>query len=722
MINYGPPSGTYFNTLNFYKSSARATQIQLFELHWTWGLSPDSPRSISITELNWPTPAPDVVGAILRRNFGDAQEPSASLQGYPPELYQYPLLAERQMWIKEALTDPPPGLWAVIAAGWVHSAALTVVALALGHALDATLIGAAPHSWFVLAAAAALLAAASNYVVSALPQRQAATEEQRWRRHILGQVLTLNFQHRPVSGSPTHGRARPAAHGGARTAAAHGGARPAAHGHARPAAAHGRAHSGAGEGVTLEALTTSVENTANYRANFLAPTLAAFTSPLIVVAMWAVFLDGVSAAIVMGFLAFVPAVVMAASKTLRRSTGAYRRKQALATHSYLEMLEGLGTFKVLEALPQRLRHFAASTHSSFREITSLLARNQLMIVVNDIVFGVGMASGACALVLWRYATDAISAGAALSGIVLSVLLYEPVNNIGRSFYVGLGGRAHRDATTAAFGAPSNTSTPSPADADTVATSGTLGDIELREVSVDLGGTPILKGINLLIPTGARVFIVGPSGSGKSTLLRVLAGLQPIQGQIFGSGVPLSQETLLAHSALVEQQPGIFHDTIAANLRLAQPEATTAQLQQALVSAHLWDEIQARSGGIASAVGDGGAALSGGQRRRLALARVWLQHRELVLADEPTADLDHVTEAAVSSALAALGAHSTCVTVAHRLHTIADEDTVVVLEDGRITQVGTAAEVKNQPGFFANALAAGDDRSPTTTTTGAHNYE
>ncbi|OFM86296.1 lipid A export ATP-binding/permease MsbA [Corynebacterium sp. HMSC063A05] len=606
------------------------------------------------------------------------------------------------MWIHEALTSPPRGMHWVLLSSWGRSFFFALSAVSLGHALDAlsSLHGGMTFTsggnWFgewglheSLAATivAVILGSLCAYVTEALPPRLAGEQEKLWRSHVVGSVLKPEFSAPEQATKHAHGKG----HGGGKA------------GHAPRSAAN------TGEGLLFDTATTSVEQTANYRATFLAPTLASFSAPLIILAVWALWVDTKTALWLALFFISTPLIIIGAGKILRKSNATYRRKQAKATHAYLEMLEGLGTFKVLGAIDRVMTRFASQTRTAMAELTALLARNQLMIIVNDAVFGIAMSTTAIGLVLLRLQAGAISVGTALAGVFLSVLLYEPVNRVGRTFYIGLGGRTHRNGIVEMFGEP-------PAEASTAATAHSTDasapqaphaqhapEISLRDVSVDIGEKRILSDINLTIPAGSRVGIVGPSGSGKSTLLRVLAGLQPHSGEVSLDGHALSTPELLANSLLISQQPAIFGTTVADNLRIACPDATAVDMRKALRDVHLLTEIEQRPGGLDSEVGDQGNWLSGGQRRRLAIARGLLGTAPIVLLDEPTADIDRRTEGLIKESLTRLAEGRTSIMVAHRMEALSDVDLVIVVAEGRIVAAGKPDELSTSNEYYARAL-------------------
>ncbi|OHQ65064.1 lipid A export ATP-binding/permease MsbA [Corynebacterium sp. HMSC072B08] len=600
------------------------------------------------------------------------------------------------MWIHEALTSPPRRMHWVLLSSWGRSFFFALSAVSLGHALDAlsSLYGGVADTsggnWFgqwglheSLSAAivAVILGSLCAYVTEALPPRLAGEQEKLWRSHVVGSVLKPEFSAPEQAPKHAHGRG----HGGGKSGHSH------------------RSASNTGEGLLFDAATTSVEQTANYRATFLAPTLASFSAPLIILAVWALWVDTKTALWLALFFISTPLIIIGAGKILRKSNATYRRKQAKATHAYLEMLEGLGTFKVLGAIDRVMARFASQTRTAMSELTALLARNQLMIIVNDAVFGIAMSTTAIGLVLLRLQADAISVGTALAGVFLSVLLYEPVNRVGRTFYIGLGGRTHRNGIVEVFGEPAAKAFTTGTAHSAKASAPHAPEISLRDLSVDIGEKRILSDINLTIPAGSRVGIVGPSGSGKSTLLRVLAGLQPHSGEVCLDGDALSTPELLANSLLISQQPAIFGTTVADNLRIACPDATAVDMRKALRDVHLLTEIEQRPGGLDSEVGDQGNWLSGGQRRRLAIARGLLGAAPIVLLDEPTADIDRRTEGLIKESLTRLAEGRTSIMVAHRMEAVSDVDLVIVVAEGRVVAAGKPDQLSTSNEYYARAL-------------------
>lgn len=227
-------------------------------------------------------------------------------------------------------------------------------------------------------------------------------------------------------------------------------------------------------------------------------------------------------------------------------------------------------------------------------------------------------------------------------------------------------------------------------------------------SLGLGGGgassgDVLTDVDLEIPPGRMVAVVGPSGSGKTTLASLVPRLHDVTGgAVSVDGVDvrhLTQDSLRAAIGVVTQDPHLFHDTIAANLLYARPGASAAELEAACRAARIHDVIAALPERYGTVVGERGYRLSGGEKQRLAIARMLLKDPAIVILDEATSHLDSENEAHVQEALAEALRGRTSLVIAHRLSTIADADVIVVLDDGRIVESGTHEELRRAGGLY-----------------------
>lgn len=229
---------------------------------------------------------------------------------------------------------------------------------------------------------------------------------------------------------------------------------------------------------------------------------------------------------------------------------------------------------------------------------------------------------------------------------------------------------------------------------------------LRLVDMSAGWTSsedTITGMNLVVEPGQRIAIVGPSGSGKSTLAAVFMGFLPYSGSVRVSDVELDAvdgDELRTHLGLLAQQAHIFDTTIADNVRIGDPTASDADIARALDAAQLGDWIATLPQGVDTAVGSFGLAVSGGERQRIALARLLLARRPIVILDEPTEHLDGPTADALSATMKAALADATVILITHRLIGIEDSDLIVELSAGRIVDQGTHAELIARDGWYA----------------------
>ncbi len=238
---------------------------------------------------------------------------------------------------------------------------------------------------------------------------------------------------------------------------------------------------------------------------------------------------------------------------------------------------------------------------------------------------------------------------------------------------------------------------------------TDGSVELRGVSFRYAPSApeVLRGVNLHIAEGSMLALVGTSGSGKSTLAALVARFFDVTaGSVLIGGVDvrqMSSEQLAGQISQIFQDTYLFQGSIADNIRIGKPDASDNEVLEAARLAGVAEIIERLPQGLDTPVGEGGMRLSGGERQRISIARALLKDAPILLVDEATAALDAENQAAIAEALARLRGRRTLIVIAHQLSTVAMADRIAVLEDGRVVESGTHAQLQAQRGRYAHFL-------------------
>ena len=254
-------------------------------------------------------------------------------------------------------------------------------------------------------------------------------------------------------------------------------------------------------------------------------------------------------------------------------------------------------------------------------------------------------------------------------------------------------------------------------ADPVTPSQVRGEVRLHDVGFSYAGAdrPTLQGIDVTVPAGHSLAIVGETGSGKTTLSYLIPRLYDVtSGSVSIDGVDvrdMSFDALAAEVGVVSQETYLLHASVAENLRFAKPDATDAELVAAAKIAQIHEHLQALPDGYDTVVGERGYRFSGGEKQRLAIARAVLRDPAVLVLDEATSALDTQTEQAVQEAIDAASAGRTTITIAHRLSTVRDADEIIVLDRGEIAERGRHEDLLAQGGQYAHLVSRDADLAP-----------
>ncbi|HEX4738028.1 MAG TPA: ABC transporter ATP-binding protein/permease [Allosphingosinicella sp.] len=312
-----------------------------------------------------------------------------------------------------------------------------------------------------------------------------------------------------------------------------------------------------------------------------------------------------------------------------------------------------------------------------------------------------MMAGAMAYTIWGWSKGWFRPGDVVVVNTLLAQLFRPLDMLGMVYRTIRQGLIDMDAMFALIDTPTEVND-RPGAPDLVVTQG-----RIRFENVRFGYDPdreILRGIDLDVPSGATIAVVGPSGAGKSTLSRLLFRFyDPTGGRITIDGQDIAlvtQASLRRAIGIVPQDTVLFNDTIGYNIGYGKNGASQAEIEEAARGAAIHDFIASLPEGYEAKVGERGLKLSGGEKQRVAIARTLLKDPPVLVLDEATSALDSRTEAAIQETLNGVAARRTAMVIAHRLSTVVDSDQIVVLDQGRIAERGTHAQLLRKNGLYA----------------------
>jgi ATP-binding cassette, subfamily B, bacterial MsbA len=391
------------------------------------------------------------------------------------------------------------------------------------------------------------------------------------------------------------------------------------------------------------------------------------------------------------------APVLIYSRKARRSARELQTQSAELGNVMVESFSGYRVVKAYnleEAVTERFRAISRSFISHYMRIVRSL---QIPGPLLEFVGGVGVA---LVLAYLFVQTGNRPSGADFLTVVLSIFaMYRPLKNLTRLYNTLEQARASSERVFELLATVN--SVPEPAHPKPLRAAGSA--IQFENVEFAYGEKPVLRGITLKIQPGQLVALVGPSGAGKTTMSNLLLRFyDPQRGSLRIGGVDIrdvSVTDLRSQIALVTQEIILFNESLRQNIALGRPGASQAEIETAAKHANAHHFISEMAQGYDTLAGERGVRLSGGQRQRLAIARAIIRNAPILILDEATSSLDNESERAVQAALDGLMCGRTTICIAHRLSTIQKADQIVVMNEGRIVETGTHAELIRHGGVY-----------------------
>ena len=425
------------------------------------------------------------------------------------------------------------------------------------------------------------------------------------------------------------------------------------------------------------------------------------------VATYLIVLDPVVGLVVLVCAAVAPALPLVSGRLTEEPMTAWFAGYRGLYAEMLDAVQGMATLKAFNASGRRGRELDAQARRFCRDSVRLNGVVILYVAVVALVVGVGSAVVA-GLGAVRLANGELTAVQLLTILILSGECFRPLHSLEKAYHASYrSGPAGREIFALLDTQPEITDGPcelSPSGAHPLAVA--FEDVTFRYRP---GDAAALDGFRLDIAPGERVALVGRSGAGKTTTVSLLLRFfDPSRGRITIGGqdiatVPLDQ--LRARIALVSQDTYLFHGTLRHNLLLARPDASEEEIVAAAQAARAHEFIAALPRGYDTVVGERGLKLSGGQRQRIAIARALLSKAPILVLDEATSSVDAASEAAIQRAVDTLTTGRTTLVIAHRLSTVRGADRIVVLDAGRVVEVGPHAALLAERGAYADLVAA-----------------
>ncbi|MCB1735802.1 MAG: thiol reductant ABC exporter subunit CydD [Gammaproteobacteria bacterium] len=457
-------------------------------------------------------------------------------------------------------------------------------------------------------------------------------------------------------------------------------------------------------GALANTLTDGIEGLEGYYARYLPATTLMGMLPLILL-LFVYPADWLSGTMMLVTAPLIPLFMILIGKGAESLNQKQWRELARMSAHFLDIIQGLTTLKLFNA--------------SKREAAIIGAISERFRISTMRVLRVAFLSSA---VLEFFATVSIALVAVFIGfrllagemdflygffvLLIAPEFYLPLRNLGTQYHARMEAVGAAEQMIAVL----DQALPPRPNGNEFLDRGRELKIEFDAVELSYeADRKALDSVSFAIPPGETLAVIGASGAGKTSLMNLLLGfVEPDAGALRINGTPLPDLDLAgwrSHIAWLPQNPRLFAGSIADNIRLGAPDADDTAVIAAARAAHADAFIDKLPHGYETAIGEAGAGLSGGQIQRIALARAYLRDAPLLILDEPTASLDAESETLINDALAVLCRGRSVILIAHRLQTLSLADRILVMEDGRIAQIGRAEQLAAEGGAYAGLLAA-----------------
>ncbi len=400
--------------------------------------------------------------------------------------------------------------------------------------------------------------------------------------------------------------------------------------------------------------------------------------------------DWISGVIMVLSAPLIPLFMILVGKGTEALNQSQWRKLARMSAHVFDAIEGLTTLKLFNASRAEAAVVAAIA-DDYRESTMKVLRVAFLSSLALEFFATVSIAMVAVFIGFRLYDGQLHFLQGFFVLLLAPEFYRPLRAMGTQYHARMEAIGASEAIVALLNTPLPQRSALAGEDGAILPAGPVREVRFEHVDFSYGAEPVLHDVSFTLTRGETVALIGPSGAGKTTLTQLLLGfIAPGSGGIVVGGTDLrdiARDAWMARVAWLPQRPTLFHGSVLDNIRLARPDASLAQVQRAVEQAGARELIAGLPRGYDTMLGDRGQGLSGGEIQRVALARVFLEEADVVVLDEASAGLDDDTAALITRSIQRLSASAAVLVIAHRLETIRDADTILVLERGRIVERG-----------------------------------